>query len=86
MRLCAYGIGDFAGRLREDSDHMRFTSEEAREAHEDGDPIMVTRLSAVGLIAQHPAGPFTQQVEEFYAECGNIERYDAWAVFSWLGY
>ena len=59
---------------------MRFTSEDAYEAHEEGDPIMISHARAVAIVRSH-----CDDVAEFEAEQGT-GTHDAWDVLSWLGY
>lgn len=66
---------------------LRFTSTDAYEAHEDGEPITMTWQAAHATIRQHGSS-----VYDFYNETylePRIEipvEFDAWVVLSWLGY
>jgi len=61
---------------------MRFTADQAFEASEDGDPIMISAASAAAIIGQHQA-----TLCEFESDRGErAESYDAAAVLAWLGY
>jgi hypothetical protein len=60
---------------------MYFTSEDAYEAQQDGEPIMISRARALAMLRSHGA-----TAEEFDAEVAVRERYSAWDVLAWLGY
>ena len=61
-----------------------FTSEEAYEASQEGDPIIITAKRARRLIEVDHQSPYTW--EDFVAQRGAAEKYDAWTVLAWLGY
>ena len=67
---------------------MRFTSEEAYEAHEEGDPLLITRKTALAIVTEH--GATAEGIAEFRAQVAIIDeqhdRFDAWDVLAWLGY
>lgn len=63
---------------------MRFTSNDAYEAHEDGEPIMIESNAADRMLRDHG-----QTLDAFAFETGtpaNNGQYDAWAILEWLGY
>lgn len=60
---------------------MTFTANDAYDASENGEPIMMERAMAERYVLRHGCS-----VEEFREECGETSEYDAWAVLSWLGY
>jgi hypothetical protein len=63
---------------------MRFTSEEAYEAQEDGEPIMLSLADTNKLIAQHQPG---DDPAEFFGQFPHTqEHFDAATVLDWLGY
>ena len=66
---------------------MRFTSEEAYEAHEDGEPIFITANAAQAILKQHQPG---DPIAEFWASVPTkaliADQIDAWTVLEWLGY
>ena len=60
-----------------------FSAEEAYEAHEEGEPIMLSAKRARRMVeVEHQAEPWS----EFIAHAGEAEEYDAWIVLEWLGY
>jgi hypothetical protein len=59
--------------------HM-FTSEEAYEAHNDGEPIMVSRAWATKIVTREAGDDATEFLASLPASV------DAWVVLSWLGY
>ena len=60
---------------------MRFTTEEAYDASECGEPIMLSRADAERIIRDHDAEG------DFFAEhAGESGAYDAAALLGWLGY
>ena len=63
---------------------MRFTSEEAYEAHQYGDPIMVDHDAAAKICRDHDADMGDYVTEQ---ENGQVHpTYDAWDILGWLGY
>lgn len=69
------------------NDCGRFSSEEAYEAHQSGEPIFVSANWAHRIIKQHQPG---DPVSEFWASVPTkaliADQIDAWSVLSWLGY
>ena len=49
--------------------------------YESAEHDMITAVRAEMEVRRHGCS-----VEEFYAECGKHEEYDAQAVLEWLGY
>lgn len=60
---------------------MRFTSEQAFDASDAGEPIMISRTDAVRICGDHDCG-----FEEFEVDTGVAEMYDAGVLLAWLGY
>jgi hypothetical protein len=66
---------------------MRFTSDEAFEASNEGDPIMLNWASTKAILSSHSA-----DIGEFWTDHGNENRdlstfsIDAADVLGWLGY
>ena len=60
-----------------------FTTDDAFEAADIGDPIKMTRSAVVKMIERHSIDP-----DEFFDELGSCDdgEYDADAVLLWLGY
>lgn len=60
---------------------MRFTVEEAFEASECGEPIMISRAAALRIVNQHDCG------EDFDASPLSVsDTLDAADLLRWLGY
>jgi hypothetical protein len=64
---------------------MKFTAEDALQAHEDGEPIMLDWQAVHRMIRAHG-----QEPADFYTEqpCWPQTAFeqDAWSVLAWLGY
>ena len=60
---------------------MAFTSSQAYSAHRSTRPIMVTEAQAQKMVREHSA-----DFIEFLDDEGQRKEYDAWKIFSWLGY
>lgn len=62
---------------------MRFTADDAFEASQDGEPIMISSGAAARMIANHGAS-----LEEYETESGLAmpAEIDAASVLAWLGY
>ena len=62
---------------------MRFSAEQAIQASENGDPILVTVYVAHKIIATHDVG----NGHKFFAEIEVIDgKVNVGEVFVWLGY
>jgi hypothetical protein len=59
----------------------KFSAEEALEAHEDGEPIMITHMWVERDVRRHGS-----DLGALYDDLGNHATYDAWVVLAWLGY
>jgi hypothetical protein len=64
---------------------MRFSADQALEAHEEGEPIMVPTAWVTKVCADHGTTS-----TDFFLETGaqwpTANGYDAWTVLEWLGY
>jgi len=63
---------------------MRFTAQEAYEAWQDGDPIMVEPAAAEVICKRHD-----QTLADYLTEQHNGQPQDAieaWSLLGWLGY
>ena len=67
-----------AGLMMEQN--MRFTSEEAFEARDCGEPILLNRRSVERILRGHDADG------DYFAGREPSEEYDAADVLEWLGY
>jgi hypothetical protein len=65
----------------------RFTSEDAYQAHQEGEPIFISADMAHRIIRNHAPG---DSPAEFWASVPTkaliADRIDAWSVLEWLGY
>lgn len=66
----------------------RFTAEQAHEAHEEGEPIIIALQAARRIVGAHETGEdFDDFLASQGAAIGNTPgQYDAWTVLEWLGY
>jgi hypothetical protein len=64
---------------------MRFSAEEAHDAHDDGEPIMLGNAALLSILSEHSAN-----VDQFEGDHPNHvyvqNPIDAWTVLEWLGY
>lgn len=60
---------------------MRFTADDAFEAKESGDPIMLDEVDTARLLRRHDAS-----LAEMQEDLGKASCYDAADVLGWLGY
>jgi hypothetical protein len=66
---------------------MRFSADQALEAHEEGEPILISRKFAYEMLKDH--GALAEGLADFRAQvatCDEHDRFDAWEVLAWLGY
>lgn len=65
---------------------MRFTADQAYEAHQEGEPIIITRAAAMHIIGQHDCEGWEQFLADNAGAGIGHDTFDAWHVLSWLGY
>jgi hypothetical protein len=60
----------------------RFTADDARDASEAGEPIMIDCFVAYNFVVEDHGLDW----DDFKDEIGDFTTYDAWTVLAWLGY
>ena len=59
-----------------------FTADDAYEADQEGEPIVINQASAKRIISKHGCEGW----DAFLADVGDHATYNAWTVLEWLGY
>lgn len=67
---------------------MRFSAEQAFEASDEGEPIMLDHGAALAIIRQHDTGHASDAEAwgEFVADMPAVVHLDAANLLAWLGY
>lgn len=64
---------------------MRFSAEQAQEASECGEPILISLQDVIGLLQAHTSDVTDIHAPDFPKPVSE-GQWDAWAVLMWLGY
>ena len=67
---------------------MLFNADQARAAHEDNDPVLLTAEDVERMLRSHSVDVTTIAIDDYDAFPRQDERglTDAWLVLAWLGY
>lgn len=66
---------------------MRFSADQAFEAAQDGDPIILDTVTIANILRQHGDGEdFTVELYVSETEAHGNNPYDAAELLGWLGY
>ena len=67
---------------------MKFTAQQALDASEAGDPILLTERDVARLLRAHNAtSPWPKlSAHDLLPDPDADGRWDAWAILAWLGY